>query len=432
MAKTEVERTKPSTANALIAEVTNPIVDMIASQLPSTIKPEKFRDVLIMAAAKEPKLFDCDLNSLRTACLQAAAAGIIPDGQYGALVPFYDNQKKMHMVQFIIMMKGFIQLFRRRSDVYSMTVEVVYEKDGFTYLEGDNPLIEHHPNKLAENRGLMVAVYGVFRDIEGRVLHREVMPRKDVIRAKAVSKVKNGPWAHWEEEMWRKTLVRRASKYLDLAEDVQAIIQQEDTLVDLSLADRRPAPVTRQGYDPFTTAAGLTSPQDEVDADGVVVEDEDGETGQASGQEDRQDDPRSEEGKGKANRPSEQEMDAAFEHGRNDALNNTRSDPAYKEGSLLAKCWSNGHAAGTKEREEKAPKADTGKKSDKGKAPDQKAPEKTPPVPDPIEAEKEGRSAYFQNMPREAPDDYQQVEKGAFFKGYDEAKAEDENGSDSR
>lgn len=70
----------------------------IAQNLPSTVSPDKFRNVVITAANLTPGLLNADRKSLLGACVKCAADGLIPDGREAALVMFGQQVQYMPMV----------------------------------------------------------------------------------------------------------------------------------------------------------------------------------------------------------------------------------------------------------------------------------------------------------------------------------------------
>src|SRR5690606_18399852 len=95
----------------------------------------------------------------------------------------------------------------------------VYSNDKFEYVLGDDERIVHEP-KLTGDRGEPVAVYAIVRLKDGSV-QREVMSKSDVMRIAKQSKnekqyLPDSPnFAEW----WRKTVIRRISKYLPSSSD---------------------------------------------------------------------------------------------------------------------------------------------------------------------------------------------------------------------
>lgn len=278
-----VQTTEASNSTKVRAEkILQSVSDIIGTALPSTISRDKFRDTFLTAAKKEPKIFQADAGSVQLALIASANAGLLPDGKMAALVPFKNTKSNKLEVQFIIMVMGYIHLFKKHGGVHSMAVNVVYENDEFEYIEGDETILRHRPSAFLDDdeRGAMIGVYGIFKDAEGRVMHREVMGRKAVMKAKNVSKMKDsGPWQNFEEEMWRKTLVRRASKYLPLTEEAQRILDAEDqATVDFTLSG--PSRQINDGYNPLIDAAGVQQQNDVADEDGVVDHMEDHQRGE--------------------------------------------------------------------------------------------------------------------------------------------------------
>lgn len=256
------------------------VQDIITTALPSTVKPEAFRDVFLTAAKKEPKIFNATTSSVQQALIAAARSGLMPDGKMAALVPFKNKAGELE-VQFIVMVMGYIHLFKKHAGVHSMTVNIVRDNEPFTYIEGFETTFEHHPNVFAENRGEKVGAYAIFRDKDGDVMHLEIMSKAEINKARSVSKMSGGPWRDWEDEMWRKTVVRRAAKYLPLTDEAQRILDNEDAnTIDLDLP-RQPSLARSEDYNPMLDAArAVTQEEGRVvdsedppfDEDGVVLE----------------------------------------------------------------------------------------------------------------------------------------------------------------
>lgn len=389
--------------------------DIINTALPSTVKPEAFRDVFITVAQREPKLFQADVKTLQQALIQAARSGLVPDGKMSALVPFKNTKEKKLEVQFIVMVAGYIHLFKKHAGVHSMTVNVVREKDRFTYIEGIETVFEHRPDVFAEDRGPMVGVYAIFRDKDGKVMHIEIMSRADVMKAKAVSKMSNGPWVQFEEEMWRKTVVRRSAKYLPLTHEAQKILDEEDANTidfDLPSHNHRPA-----DYNPILAASGIDegggqgfdsyedTSEDEADEDGVVQEPDAEDPPFETSQPDQSVRPR----------PSDEDLDKAWGDGieAKESGQPRKVPGGYPE--ELAATWLQGWDKGTVK--EAAPKAkDKAPAKDVGPAPDDKV----------VAAAKR---AAMDGQDREPGGDVPEAQRGHWFTAYDaQVKDLEENG----
>jgi len=416
--------TKTNTAVAVapkvrVEAILKDVMEIINTALPSTVKPEQFRDVFLMAAVKEPKIFAADRTSVQQALIQSARSGLMPDGKMAALVPFKNTKENRTEVQFIIMLMGYIHLFKKHGGVHSMAVNVVFENDEFEYIEGDETILRHRPDPFSEDRGEMIGVYGIFKDAEGRVMHREIMGKAAVMKAKAVSKMSgSGPWQQFEEEMWRKTLVRRASKYLPLTDEAQRILDAEDAAtIDFDLPNARQA---RVDYNPMIDAAGLAG-NDTVDEDGVVTE------GDAPSEEKTSDDTPFDGGKVEENtrqrpaRLSEKQLDEAWDIGYGAKERGEPRTPP--EGMLEAlhdtfyKAWDKATAPAPKEevkRETESVKTETK---------DKRAPVQADP-----DVQRDARSAALDGRDRITPDEIPEEQREHWFRAYD-AQVKDAEGA---
>lgn len=318
-------------------QIISGVSEIVGNALPSGVTMDQFRDTFIMAANHNRDIFKCDLGSLQNALVASAKAGLVPDNQLGALVPFKEKRKGRNgekdtwidKVQFIVMVKGYVKLFKERCGVHEMAVQVVYAKDRFKYIEGDNPLFEHEPDIFAKDRGERVGVYAQFRDKDGNIMHREILRAVDVEAARSVSKMKDsGPWANFTDEMWKKTAIRRASKYLPMPDEVRRIIEAEDDPITLDAQPARPA-----NYNPLARASGLDA-QPPHDNDGVII---DGDYEPDNGEYDAgQDDERSGEA-GETSEPraaTDKEIEEAIDAGKQAAIDGNPDSPP--EGYLPA------------------------------------------------------------------------------------------------
>ena len=91
-----------------------------------------------------------------------------------------------------------------------------------------------------DERGPLRAVYAVARMKDAERVF-VVLGRQEVEKVRKASKAgDSGPWVSWEEEMWKKTAIRRLCKYLPLSPEMQRAIsldEQADAGVAQSLAD---------------------------------------------------------------------------------------------------------------------------------------------------------------------------------------------------
>lgn len=222
--------------NAVAVNKVNTVRDMLAKSkeqfamaLPKHVQVDRLLRVAMTSIQRTPKLLDCDTKSLMAALMQSAQLGLMPDGALGEayLIPFKDQ------VQFIIGYRGLISLARRSGEIVSLAAHCVHENDLFEFEYGLDEKLRHIPTM--KERGEMVAVYGVAKLKDGG--HGiEIMSRRDVDAIRdssqgyksAIQYKKDHPWISHYDQMARKTVLRRLSKYLPVSvEMLEAIAVDE-------------------------------------------------------------------------------------------------------------------------------------------------------------------------------------------------------------
>lgn len=221
--------------------------------MPQHLKPERIVRVVLSAMTGNPELLECTPETLMLSLMRAAAMGLEPDGgalAQGYLVPFNVKVKQGGMevwqkqCQFIPGYRGLVKLARNSGEVADVWAEVVYEKDAFDYDLGLDQALTHKRNDEVADPGPLKYAYAVarFRDGEKKFV---VMNKREVEKVRASSKSGTGkysPWNAWEEEMWKKTAVRRLCKLLPLSVESARAIGIDDESegtrpVDLALPD---------------------------------------------------------------------------------------------------------------------------------------------------------------------------------------------------
>ena len=195
----------------------------LAELLPRHMTPERLLIVALNCISKVPDLQKCTASSLLNSVRVAAELGLEPGGALGGLylVPFGDTCTP------IIGYKGLIELMRRSGELEQIEAHVVHEGDVFEIEYGLTPKLKHVP-KLEEG-GRPTLAYVIARLKDGG-LHVEMMTVAAIEKIKARSRAaKSGPWVTDYEEMMKKTVVRRAAKYLPLAsERYRKAIEHDD------------------------------------------------------------------------------------------------------------------------------------------------------------------------------------------------------------
>lgn len=253
--------TKKETPLAIIVADLNRHEQQIVSALPRHIPADKFKRTLIGVLSVNPDMVraaashpDARMSLIRE-CQKAATDGLILDGREAALVKFKrkvkdedGNDEYVDDLKYMPMVQGVLKRMRNSGELASIECEVVYENDHFRHVKGDNASIEHVPyysrdDGNFEEPGELKFAYVTALTKDGLRV-REVMTKFDIARVKARSKsqdkkgVHYGPWKDDEPEMWRKSVLHRAAKYLpkssdkETGENVTQLIERDNELYE--------------------------------------------------------------------------------------------------------------------------------------------------------------------------------------------------------
>jgi recombination protein RecT len=189
--------------------------------LPSHIKPEKFQRVVMTVVQQNSDLMTADRKTLLASCLKCAADGLVPDGREAALVLFGNK------VQYMPMMAGLQKRVRNSGDILGIEAHVIYANDKFVWRQGIESTLIHEPLFPGE-RGQAIGAYAVAKFKDGGTQF-EVMDRAAIEKVRAVSRAgKSGPWVQWWDEMARKTVFRRMSKWLPMDAESEDLLRRDD------------------------------------------------------------------------------------------------------------------------------------------------------------------------------------------------------------
>ena len=249
----QIAKAQPSPESQLRAQL-EALRPQFQMALPSHIKPEKLQRVVMTVVQQQPELLQADRRSLLGAVMKCAADGLIPDGREAALVVFTTNVAKRgeptrweKRVQYMPMLAGLLKRARNSGEIAGVVVNVVHENDEFVQTPHDfETPIRHQPPKLGTPRGQPIGAYALVKLKDGTVMH-EVMDRDEIERVRAVSRAKDsGPWTQWWDQMARKTVLRRLSKYLPMDADAERLFRRDDDL-GAPNGDADAAPLTIDG-----------------------------------------------------------------------------------------------------------------------------------------------------------------------------------------
>jgi recombination protein RecT len=181
--------------------------------LPKHVSPDRMLRIILTTVQRTPKLLECTRESMLGCIVSCAQLGLEPDGLLGHayLIPFFNGRENRLECQLIVGYKGLLKLARQSGEIASISARVVHEKDDFEFEYGLAEKLRHVPS-MDEDPGKPVYAYAIFRLKDGSH-HFDVMSAREIQAIRKRSKSgNNGPWVTDEEEMWKKTVLRRASK----------------------------------------------------------------------------------------------------------------------------------------------------------------------------------------------------------------------------
>lgn len=210
---------------------TKEVVGAINKVLPSYLTTDKMLSLALSEVRKTPKLLECDKISFSNAIVECAQLGLWPGTLLGQayLVPYKDKCTLMPGY------RGYIVLASRSG--YSVTAHCVYENDiKYECILGSVERIIHIP--ADENRGKIKCVYAVAKSEiidkktgEVKIIQKiDHMTMDDLNKARRCSQCPDKFWDKWPEEMYRKTVVRRLSKYLDLSPEFMRLCDIDNSI----------------------------------------------------------------------------------------------------------------------------------------------------------------------------------------------------------
>lgn len=200
----------------------NLMAPQIKAALPTHISVDKFIRVAMTAIQINPSLLNCTRQSLYSACMLAAAQGLLPDGREGAIVGYGET------AQWLPMVAGICKKARNSGEISSMDSEVVYEKDSFKSWT-DEKGKHFHFEKATGERGkpILTFAYAITKD---GGFYFEELTEAQVEAIESSSRAKSGPWkGKFRDEMRRKSAIKRLAKYrLPSSTDLDDVLQHDN------------------------------------------------------------------------------------------------------------------------------------------------------------------------------------------------------------
>lgn len=172
--------------------------------------------------------------SAQNAIINVAAIGITlnPAAKLAYLVP------RDGAVCLDISYMGLLHLAQVSGAIQWGQCKLVHQGD--TYESNGLDKAPTHRYNAFGDRGPVVGGYCTVKTAQGDYLTEE-MSLAEIQAVEASSKAKNGPWKNWWDEMARKTIVKRASKYWPRCERLDHAIDHLNTDGGEGIDQRQPA-----------------------------------------------------------------------------------------------------------------------------------------------------------------------------------------------
>ena len=161
-------------------------------------------------------------SSAQNAIINVAAIGITlnPAAKLAYLVP---RDGGVHLD---ISYMGLLHLAQVSGAIQWGQCKLVYASD--TYESNGLDSAPTHKYNAFGDRGAVVGGYCTVKTAQGDYLTEE-MSLAEIKQVETSSKAKNGPWKNWWDEMARKTIVKRASKYWPRVERLDMAVHHLNT-----------------------------------------------------------------------------------------------------------------------------------------------------------------------------------------------------------
>jgi recombination protein RecT len=192
------------------------IRELIASQqqqiqmaLPKHMDAERLSRIAITTIRNSPKLLDCTAVSLLGCVIKTAQLGLEPDGSDGLGRAYIIPYGKEATLQ--IGYRGLMELAERTGRVRFSPPRIVRQNDEFFYEYGLKEQLVHRP--AMRDAGKPIYAYAI-AEVDGNKVF-EVMTVEEIEGIRKRSKASgSGPWVTDWDEMAKKTVFKRITKYL--------------------------------------------------------------------------------------------------------------------------------------------------------------------------------------------------------------------------
>jgi len=202
----------------------------IVKYLPRHLDADKMIYVALETVHSDSFLRECEPLSILQAVLEASQLGLMLGNKLGHayLVPRRDKKaNNILKCQLLIGYRGFIALAHRTGNVSSIFPAIVHQADQFSLKLGTGRQLSHVPLLDVSKRGDWIGAYAVVEFRDGRT-DFEWMTRQEIEKVKQCSESSSEPWSAWrrfEDEMIKKSPIRRMAKRLCLSSEDMTLVE---------------------------------------------------------------------------------------------------------------------------------------------------------------------------------------------------------------
>lgn len=212
--------------NKTIYEIIKAGEKQFAAALPKHLNSERFTRIAITTIRQNPKLAECNAESLLGSLMTIAQLGLEP-GVLGQcyLIP-YGTECQLQLGY-----KGMIELLRRTGQLSDIYAYSVYSNDEFSIEYGLERTLKHIPAFTnPEGRGEIVGFYSVAILKDGTrafeyMTKNEVVAHEEKYRK---GKFKNNVWEKNFEEMALKTVTKKMLKWLPISVELVENLRKDE------------------------------------------------------------------------------------------------------------------------------------------------------------------------------------------------------------
>ena len=201
------------------------MLEQIGRALPQHMTAERMARIATTCLARVPKLAECTPESFFRCLLDLSAWGLEPDGRHAHLIPYGKE------CTLVLDYKGIVALAYRSEKILSIHCDVIREGDMFEFSLGE---VKQHTPWAFRNEGKptsageIVGAYAYIKLVNGAI-KCELMSRDEIEAIRKRSRAGNsGPWVTDFAEMGKKTVFRRASKWIPLSAEIVQAFERDD------------------------------------------------------------------------------------------------------------------------------------------------------------------------------------------------------------